>query len=147
MSKSKSPKAYQSRRASIYLAVDAQEVMAESDNASGRIAAILTRYRVLVQDVMPAFTKPEWCAIFDANNGTDFAGSAGVSASMIWANVADSVGLDEKWEVDTKKLVARMAKMPPAELMAISEACVRFWQMCDRPTDEAIRMSWAKIKA
>ena len=70
------------------------------------------------------FTVNEWSAIFDANNGrmwlaTDVFGIA--------ANVADSIGFDEKWEVDVKGLATKIFHLDKARQFKIAETIHEFW--------------------
>lgn len=102
---------------------------------STRLAAILHRYRRLVDALTPRLTVAQWAAVVDANNGTDVFGDQDFGGSaMIWANVEDSPGLGEKWSVDPDALVRSLKSMSTAELIAVTEVCRRFWQSAG--TDE-----------
>ena len=112
---------------------------------SGRLNAIVAAYLDIMADQIASvpLTRAEWCAIFDARNGEGI--GRGVSGAedgqtwrFAWANIADSPELDAKWGIDHKALASRMQAMPIAVRIAIMEACGRFWQHCDLPTDEAL---------
>ena len=118
---------------------------ADSDNdreysLSGRINAILARYDKLVAANMPEFSRDEWCAIFDANNGTLFEPMFDLAGlpTMVWANVADSRGLGEKWSIDQEALIAKLRAVSPSQAVAIIEAIDRFWSN-PNPMDEALK--------
>jgi len=123
----------------------ASRIIGPTDSLTPRVNAVLLRYEAMVKAAMPGFTKQEWCAIFDANNGTDVFNDEHDTSVQIWANVADSVGLDEKWEIDSAELVRILQGLKKESLIAVQEACVRFWQCHDLPTDEALEQSWARI--
>ena len=96
---------------------------------------------------MPTFARNEWCAIFDANNGTDvFNAEDHAPPLIVWANLADSQGIGEKWSINSASLVKRLQKLSVPQLLAVQEACVRFWMMTDLETDEALKQSWAKVE-
>jgi hypothetical protein len=57
---------------------------------------------------------------------------------MLWANVADSVGLGEKWQIDQDALVQTMRAWTPAEALAAWEAVRRFWLADDTDADRAL---------
>lgn len=135
------------RKATIYISDDTSEIIGKTGKGelSSRIAACLARYAKMSASLMPVFTRDQWCAIFEANNGTDVFGGDGISGTMIWANVADSPGLGEKWSIDQDQLVAEMRALSEAELLAVNEACVRFWQISSKPTDKAIKASGARV--
>lgn len=95
-------------------------------NMSGRINTILSRYAEMVARSAPELTEAEWCAICEANNGT-VTDDIPASVTMLWANVHDCRGLGEKWDVDAKKLVAKMRAWTYAESVACAEIVERFW--------------------
>jgi hypothetical protein len=85
---------------------------------------------------LPKFTRNEWCAIMDANNGGPFPESEPETIkSMFWANVEDSRGIGEKWSVDAASIVARLQQLTPVESIVIGEAARFFWDNCHRETD------------
>lgn len=131
-----------SKRATIYIPEDMSTQLGPCDNLSGRLAAIVDRYSIMVLDLMPNFSRNEWCAICDANSGTDMMGGL-ASPTMIWANVHDSIRLDEKWSIDQDALVKRLQQLRPSELLAVAEVCVRFWQLDKCDTDTALRLAGA----
>lgn len=136
-------------RAQIYIGDDMSRVLGPTDRTGdlqSRLGSILLRYEAAVKAIMPAFSRNEWCAIFDANNGTDiFQEAAELQASGLWANVEDCFGLDDKWQIDTVDLLRRMKSLSLAELLAVREAVTRFWMHCDLPTDDAMQASWANV--
>lgn len=130
------------KRTSIYLPDAVSAYLADAESVSSRIAAIILRYQRLCRESLPALSREEWCAVCDANNGCGFEDSAGEFAEsigvMLWANVHDSPGLGDKWEIDQGKLVERMQQWTYAEQVAAYEACRTFWQHSDISTDEAM---------
>jgi hypothetical protein len=117
---------------------------------SMRIAAMIARYERMCRESMPAFTRDEWCAIMDANNGGSDLFVAEVdgypSATGIWANLHDSPGLGEKWGVDQPALVKRLQQLSTAELLAVDEAINRFWNHTPLDTDAALHVAWCRIR-
>lgn len=95
-------------------------------NTSGRLSSIVERYGEIVRRHAPALSLGEWCAICDANNGC-FMDDIPESVTMLWANVADSPGIGEKWAVDADDLVRRMRGLTYAESIAVAEVVQRFW--------------------
>ena len=95
-------------------------------NMSGRINTILSRYAEMVARSAPELSLSEWGAVCDANNGT-MTDDMPASVTLLWANVHDSRGLDEKWDVDVKKLVNKMRAWSYAESVACAEIVERFW--------------------
>lgn len=96
-------------------------------NTSGRLSSIVERYGEIVRRHVPALTLAEWCAICDANNGC-FMDDIPESVTMLWANVVDSPGLDEKWGIDAAgDLVTKMRRFSYAESIAVAEVVQRFW--------------------
>lgn len=111
---------------------------------SGRINQTIQRYDAIISRSMPEFTRDEWCAIFDANNPGLMDGDS--TAMMIWPNVADTPGLSEKWDVDPKKLIARLRKLTTPELLAVGEACSLFWLHCDGGHNAALELAGCRVK-
>lgn len=130
------------KRISIYVGRPLRDVMGEAENRSGRLNAVADRYLSIIADELYRikFSKGEWCAIMDANNGVGMADLTGdtMSWQMMWANVADSPELDAKWEIDHAGLAGRMQAMTTAGRAAVYEACKTFWENTDLPTDEAL---------
>ncbi|HWH79631.1 MAG TPA: hypothetical protein VNT76_19765, partial [Candidatus Binatus sp.] len=58
------------------------------------------------------------------------------TTAHMWANVADSPGIGEKWETDAKALVKKMRAMSYAESVAVAEIVQRFWSDCSRTDNE-----------
>lgn len=116
----------------------------ETGNRAGRVNNIAERYMDIVHFAMPEFTRAEWCAIMDANNGVQITGDL-MSLLTAWVNVADSPELVEKWEVDHTRLAQRMQALPRAARIAIGEAIERFWRHHELPTDEALEKAGVKI--
>lgn len=112
---------------------------------SSRIQAIIRRYDMIVRNCRPLFTRVEWCAICDANNGVDdlLLGEHPSSArQMIWANVADAAqqnDLASKWDIDADQLVARLRNLSVAESFAVYEAVRTFWQHAEKDIDAALQ--------
>ncbi len=138
-----------SKRASIYLSSKTMSILdvSKDDSLSGMINLIVGRYNEIVWRSMPALTRNEWCAIMDANNGTIINDDSHFdeSPTMLWANVADSQGLDEKWNIDSKKLVAKMRAWSNAEGFAAIDAVGKFWKHCDLATDDALKKAGVRI--
>lgn len=110
-----------------------------AENRSGRINTVCERYLAMVAHELRslALSRAEWCAIFDANNGVVEYLGAPLMPSGIWANVHDST-LGEKWGIDQRALVGKLQRLTPATLIAIQEACDRFWSRAEMPTDAAL---------
>ncbi len=129
-----------SARISVYVGPPLQaalDAVAGDDAPSSRINTVCERYLALVADELRrvSLTRAEWAAIMDANNGVTL---YPVPAAMMWANVHDSPRLGEKWGIDQAALVRRLQALPPGALIAIQEACDRFWSRADLPTDAAL---------
>jgi hypothetical protein len=118
------------------------------ESRSGRIATIAERYMAMVADELDRLdlTRAEWLAILDANNGVAIYVGDSLPASMIWANVADTRGLGAKWGVDQDALVKRLRALPRSTLIAIVEACDRFWSRSTEPTEQALAAAGIKPK-
>lgn len=138
-------------KASIYLGepLKAALVLTADDNPetgvrSRRINNIAERYLDMIADAMPEFSRAEWCAIMDANNGLGVTGDL-MSLLMAWANVADSPELDGKWDIDHSALAEKIRALPRASRLAVGEAVERFWSRSELPTDEALTKASVKI--
>jgi hypothetical protein len=108
----------------------------EGSSWSARVSELATRMNYLMRSHLPRFTRPEWCAIFDANNGGPFPESEPeLIKSMFWANVEDTHGLDSKWSVDSAAIVQRLQQLSPVEAIAAGEASRFFWDNCHHDTD------------
>jgi hypothetical protein len=138
-------------KASIYLGEPLRAALSatgddesETGNRSGRINNIAERYNEIITSAMPEFTKGEWCAIFDANNGG--MGLGGLRDIQLgWANVADSPEMDEKWSIDHIELARRMRDLSLVGKIAVGEATERFWGHYQLPTDEALAKAGVRI--
>lgn len=119
--------------------------LTEGESFSGRIEAIVARYDRIVKECSPELTLGEWCAICDANNGT-ILHDLPQTVTFMWANVADSEGLGEKWGIDQTKLVAKMRKWSYPLAVACAEIVQRF--RCDTSrtdNEDWLRECGAKI--
>lgn len=113
-----------------------------AENRSGRLNTVCERYLAMVTDELARIdlTRAEWCAIMDANNGVEqYTGNPFGGGLLIWANVHDTIGLGEKWEVDQAALVRKLQQLPKSTLTAIQEVADRFWSRSGMRTDEALR--------
>jgi len=123
-----------------YIAKTVGGSIAEHGSASQRINEVIARLNYVRYSHLPKFSRAEWSAIFDANNGGPFPGSKPEAIlTGIWANVADCHRLDalgEKWEVDCMAIVKRLRNLTPAEAMSVAESCRYFWDFCHLNTDE-----------
>jgi hypothetical protein len=112
---------------------------------SGRLNTICERYLAMVADELARldpFTAAEWRAICDANNGVmPYADAVGTRPSRIWANVHDTPGLGDKWDIDQVALAQKLRRLPRTTLIAIEEALDRFWSHTEMDTDEAFRVA------
>jgi hypothetical protein len=131
------------KKTSVYLIQRTLDVAGEGESLSGRLNQIVARYDDLIRLAMPEFSEKQWCAIFDANNGTILSIDndphwPGNYFAGVWANVADSRGFDEKWGVDVQKLSARLRDLEPAQKIAVVEAIQTFWEHHEKPTEEAL---------
>jgi hypothetical protein len=113
---------------------------------SGRISNVAERYLLIVTDELARlrFTRGEWCAILDANNGFEVEGN-GSEFQVMWANVIDTPGLDAKWGVDCSVLAQRMQGLSMAAQAAIYEVRNIFWRNTDLPVDVALEKAGVKL--
>lgn len=133
------------KRISIYVGQPIADVIAAIgaeyvENRSGRLNTVCERYLAMVADELARIelTRAEWCAVMAANNDVSlYVGHPDVP-SMIWANVHDNRGLDKKWNIDQAALVGKLQRLSHASLIAIREACDRFWSHSETPTDAAL---------
>ena len=97
--------------------------------------AAIRRYTAFVEqgarELERLLTRDEWNAIADANNGSadmlDYTEGGVSPLLMIWANVADTPGLGERWHVDVPELVAKLRAMSPHHGAALHAAVKWFW--------------------
>lgn len=93
-----------------------------------RSSEIIERYTRALQASIPDFNQPQWSAILDANNPGPMPGDpTGLIAQGLWANVEDSIGLDDKWGIDTADLVQRLQSLSLVEVLAVAEFVRFFW--------------------
>lgn len=112
-------------------------------NVSGAINTAVDRYLEIVRRAMPTLTLGEWCAIFDALNGCWMLESW--SPRYAFADVADTPGLGQKWQIDQEALVARLQAMDYAACVAVVDAAERFWATDTTSTEEGWRSVIAPI--
>lgn len=136
-----------SLRVTVHVAEDVQQFVtiagtgrrsdgSEGSSWSARVSELAGRMQYIVRACLPEFTRAEWCAIFDANNGGPFPEcEPELIKSSFWANVQDARGLAAKWQVDTESIVAKLQAMTPAQSIAIGEAARFFWDNCHEETD------------
>lgn len=129
------------KRMSIYAGQPIADVIAAigdryDENRSGRLNTVCERYLGMVADELARIelTRAEWCAVMTANHGV----SIPDIPSVIWANVHDTRGLDTQWNIDQAALVGKLQRLPRAALIAIREACDRFWSHAETPTEKAL---------
>jgi len=143
------------RRLSIYSGPPIEAALAAlgegyDENRSGRLNTVCERYLAMVADELSRLelSKNEWCLILDANNDVEqYLGDTGGSTAMLWANIYDSPEtISEKWDVDRDRLAARLRAMPRSTLIAIREACDRFWSRANAPTDNALHAAGIRPK-
>lgn len=96
----------------------------------GRYYEVLARSLATVQ-----LSKAEASALCDANNGTAW---DNWSISLLWANVADCPGLDEKWGVNVDALIAKIRSWSYPQCLAVVDAIERFWVRCEESTVESV---------
>lgn len=114
-----------------------------TESRSGRIAAILSRYRYLIQTAAVEFTRAEWCLILDAMNGWAAVGVA--------AEVADHIRLNnatEHWNLSddaAADLLERLQALTPAETLYFIECAERFWRRAHLDTDDALTQAGCRI--
>jgi hypothetical protein len=100
-------------------------------NVSGAINTAIDRYQEIVRRHMPTLAWRQWCAIFDALNGCWMLESW--SPRYAYADVADTSGLGEKWQIDQAALVQRLQAMDYAACVAVVDAAERFWASDAQP--------------
>ncbi|MBO0738180.1 MAG: hypothetical protein J2P48_16660 [Alphaproteobacteria bacterium] len=136
-------------KVSVYLGEPVEEALdavgeAALRSRSGRINTVVDRYLRIIQDAMPAFTKNEWFAIFDAHNGVVM--SNWLSALHACNNVADSPWLDARWGIDHANLARRMEALPTAGRIAVAEAIERFWGAAYEMETDALKKIGVRLR-
>lgn len=86
----------------------------------------LHRYLQLCRSDLPVFRVGEWCAIFDALNGCWLHETW--SPRYVYAEVGDTLGLGEKWDIDQQALVAQLHGLTYGQCVAVVDAAEQFWQ-------------------
>jgi hypothetical protein len=112
-----------------------------------RINGIAARYLDLIAHELRQlpFTKDEWMAFLDANNGAQIEFIHPIAVSNAWANVADTPNLGAKWGIDAQHLAEHIERLPLSARTAMYEAACIFWHNANDPTDVA--MTKAMIQA
>lgn len=129
-------------RKTIYLPAAVAKVLSDAESLSGRIASIVLLYDRIRREHLPSLTRQEWLALLDANNGCcDELMDSQAPGVMMWANIADSPGLGEKWSIDQDELVAKVRGWSYAEQIAAFEVCRKFWLNADHETEDALRLA------
>ena len=138
------------RKKSIWIGPPLQRLIAsrrshadDAVNVSGAINTAIERYLEIMRRHMPPFTCAEWCAIFDALNGTWLTDAW--SPTYIFAEVYDSPGLAQKWHIEQAALVHRLQTLSYAESVAVADAAERFWAANSPPGDDGWRGIVAQI--
>jgi hypothetical protein len=140
-----------SRRATIYLSDAAEAALGpEAENLSGRINSMLIRYEGIRADACPTLTEAEWSAIVDVLNGTWLMAehTDADPARHLWAEMADSPEMAEKWGIDIEELVITLRNQPYAARIAIVEVATRFWKSPNlnaASTSDLLREAGARI--
>lgn len=80
-------------------------------------------------------SEAEASALCDANNGTIW---EPWSVSLLWANIADTPGLGEKWGVDTEVLISKIRGWDYHQALAVVDAIERFWVQCEDSTVQSV---------
>ena len=102
------------------------------ENISSTLDTAIGRYLTVIQHSMPTFSDAEWCVIFDSLQSTYVSDETIVLA--IDQEIAEGIeyeGLDEKWQIDGRDFVGRLAELTYAERQAIAEV-VELFRMIKR---------------
>jgi hypothetical protein len=139
-----------SRKKSIWMGEPLERLIAsrrrtqdDEVNVSGAINTAVDRYLEILRRSMPTLPLGEWCALFDALNGCWMLESW--SPRYAFADVADTPGLGQKWQIDQDALVARLQACDYATCVAVVDAAERFWASEAQPTEEGWRSVIAPI--
>lgn len=128
---------FRGERLSIYAGEPLALVLGGHDeNRSGRVNQVCARYLAIVADSQPRWSQAQWSAVCDALNGCWLGDD--LSLRYLWAEVADTQGLGDKWGIDQDALVRELREMPMAGKVAVVELVERFWAHCDRDTSAAL---------
>ena len=102
---------------------------------SHRLSVMIVRFRAMCHAAMPEFTEAEWRMILAANNPTSDADHLDApEPERLWQN------LDQTPEAVS--LSARLQSLSRVELIAVQEACSRYWAHEDLPEQERFRAAW-----
>lgn len=91
------------------------------------------RYLMTCANSLPVLRVAEWCAIFDALNGTWQLDTW--SPRYVYAEVHDCRGLGVKWGIDQAALVDTLMALDWGACMAIVDANEQFWARDDGAMD------------
>ncbi len=128
---------FRGERLSIYAGVPLALVLGGHDeNRSGRVNEVCDRYLAIVADSQPRWSQAQWSAVCDALNGCWL--RDGDSLRFLWAEVADTEGLGQKWGIDQDELVRELREMPMAGKVAVVELVERFWANSHLDTPAAL---------
>lgn len=98
--------------------------------ASYILEAFPAIYRItLARELKGVFTRPELMLVIDVCNGLML--TPGIAGQHLPANVSDGIaldGLDKKWEIDGKALVAKLRGLSLAQLAIIEVWAQGFWE-------------------
>ncbi|MDQ7789587.1 MAG: hypothetical protein RDU41_05975 [Clostridia bacterium] len=78
--------------------------------------------------------------IVDSLNGTVFTDP--LSATLLWANIEDSIRLDDldaKWDVDGAALATKLRGLTSIQAMAVVDAAERFWADPEKDIEPWVR--------
>lgn len=127
----------------INTSVNLQPYIVEELNKRGQRSPVINRdlerlYQLYARALRRVkLTVEEACLICDALNGTLHDVSSG---TRFWFGIQDAIeldGLDEKWNVDGKALIEKLATLDDLAAMAIVDAAERFWY--DKRENKEIR--------
>lgn len=101
----------------------------------------LTRYYALLERSLATvqLTEAEANALCDANNMSGF--EEALPASMLWANVLDTPGLETKWGIETDLLVSKVRSLSPLQSTAVMDAIERFWVHSEDSTVQSVGLA------
>ena len=117
----------QNGKMSLYVREETKQILGDVPRRgiSLRLADVVFRYSQMVTELMPGFTEPEWRVIMESNKKNRYKDPA----ETIWINVAQTGReIAPLYNVDAESLIVRLRGLDRVELMAMQEACVRFWQ-------------------
>lgn len=101
----------------------------------------LGRYYALIGEAKRtlSLSRNELCATMDACNGLHLVDD--IRWRYLWADVADTPDLGDKWGIDRDALVAKLRAMTPLQLIALADAIEIFWAHTQSDTDDALRIA------